>query len=138
MFKSQSRQIYMWVVKSVSDMHCKTFDNRCDFHGSSKMTTRNGRPMSQWEWRAIELLLVLGHECRVYVKLWSSSPVMMISPHDRIFPEKDASPQTYKNRMVNSLKHIWYDRKKDQCTFTGKVDMSIRFCCKLLVRDSHS
>ena len=119
-------------------MHCKTLNNRCDVHGSSKMTTRNGCPMSQWEWHALEPLLVLGHECRVYVKLWSFSPVMMISPHDWIFPEKDATPQTYKDRMVNSLKHIWYDRKKDQRTFTRNVDMSIRFCCKLLVRDSHS
>ena len=73
------------------------------------MTIINGFPVSQQIWHAKEHSLLNGHECREKVKIWSQSPVKVMSPYEWKISSCGVKPPKSKDtnliKLLTVMKH---------------------------------
>ena len=96
-FESQSRQAL--VVKTISDRSTAKH-SLIECNGSSEMTIINGCLVSQWVWHATEPPLINGLECRVLVKIWNPSLLMVTSTNEWKILEWENKPQPNKTNEI--------------------------------------
>ena len=82
-------------------LHCQTLCKKV-CHGSSETTIIMGRPLSHQMWSYKEFSLLNGNKCRTWVKIWSPSPVMVMSPNELKNIEWDEKLQT-NNKQTNKF-----------------------------------